>query len=142
MHHQWRLLLLASCGWAAACASSSGETSEIGAVSQALSCAGASPWAARPYVAGEKATHGGKLFECKPFPFTGWCGQREPEVGLGWQDAWTELGPCDGTTTTTSTTGTGGTGGSGGSAGTGGTTSTGGSGGSTGGTGGSGGVPG
>src|SRR5215212_7361038 len=98
MLHHGRLLCLVSCGWLAACASGAGETAELGSLSQALSCAGVSPWAARPYVAGERATHGSKVFECKPFPYTGWCGQREPEVGLGWQDAWIDLGACDGTT--------------------------------------------
>ncbi|MGE0321150.1 MAG: glycoside hydrolase family 19 protein [Polyangiaceae bacterium] len=71
----------------------------------------------------------GRYFQCKPFPFSGWCSVRgyEPGTGLYWQDAWDEVASCGGV---------GGSGGSGGSTGgTGG--STGGSGGSTAGTGGS-----
>jgi len=37
----------------------------------------------------------GKVYECKPFPYSGWCGQwnsgathYEPGVGSNWQDAW------------------------------------------------------
>jgi chitin-binding protein len=37
----------------------------------------------------------GEVFECKPFPFEGWCksysggaNQYEPGVGSNWQDAW------------------------------------------------------
>ena len=39
-----------------------------------------------------------KVYECKPFPFSGWCSQYsptsngyEPGVGSSWMDAWTEL---------------------------------------------------
>lgn len=39
----------------------------------------------------------GKVYECKPFPFEGWCSiyssaatQYEPGVGSNWQDAWIE----------------------------------------------------
>ncbi|MNP71379.1 GlcNAc-binding protein A precursor [compost metagenome] len=37
----------------------------------------------------------GEVFECKPFPYEGWCkiysesaSQYEPGVGSNWQDAW------------------------------------------------------
>lgn len=35
----------------------------------------------------------GDLFECKPWPYTGWCGSSsalhyEPGIGLNWKDAW------------------------------------------------------
>lgn len=49
------------------------------------------------YKAGDKVFHpeAGEVFECKPFPFTGWCNiyspnanQYEPGVGSNWQDAW------------------------------------------------------
>ena len=37
----------------------------------------------------------GKRYECKPFPFSGWCNQSElyyaPGSGLAWTDAWTSL---------------------------------------------------
>ena len=38
----------------------------------------------------------GKVYTCKPFPYSGWCSQwaatathYEPGVGSAWQDAWT-----------------------------------------------------
>ncbi|MEE8136074.1 MAG: hypothetical protein V3T52_02760, partial [Thermodesulfobacteriota bacterium] len=37
----------------------------------------------------------GKRYECKPFPFSGWCNQSElyyaPGSGLAWTDAWIGL---------------------------------------------------
>lgn len=37
----------------------------------------------------------GKRYECKPFPFSGWCNQSElyyaPGTGLAWTDAWISL---------------------------------------------------
>lgn len=45
------------------------------------------------YQGGEIVSHGGKLYQCKPFPYAGWCGQApaayEPGKGWAWQDAWT-----------------------------------------------------
>ncbi len=48
--------------------------------------------AGTPYKAGDIVSHGGKLYECKPFPYSGWCGQAafayEPGKGFAWGDAW------------------------------------------------------
>jgi hypothetical protein len=44
-------------------------------------------------------TNVGRAFECKPFPYSGWCGLGGPyEPGVGWAsgDAWIDLGACDG----------------------------------------------
>jgi chitinase len=44
------------------------------------------------YKGGEVVTNLGKLYRCKPFPYSGWCGQAawayEPGRGLYWADAW------------------------------------------------------
>lgn len=44
---------------------------------------------------GDIVINHGKLFQCKPFPYGGWCNTApayyEPGAGLAWQDAWTAL---------------------------------------------------
>lgn len=44
------------------------------------------------YIAGDKVSHVGGIYECKPFPYTAWCAGAawayEPGVGASWQDAW------------------------------------------------------
>jgi len=45
--------------------------------------------------AGDTVINDGKLFQCKPFPFSAWCNSApayyEPGAGIAWQDAWTAL---------------------------------------------------
>lgn len=53
-------------------------------------------WSANSkYSAGDIVNNHGKLFQCKPFPYSGWCNNApayyEPGVGLAWADAWTAL---------------------------------------------------
>ncbi|EMX9177669.1 PKD domain-containing protein [Citrobacter sedlakii] len=53
-------------------------------------------WSANStYNAGDIVNNHGKLFQCKPFPYSGWCNNAptyyEPGVGLAWSDAWTAL---------------------------------------------------
>ncbi|WP_370630699.1 glycosyl hydrolase family 18 protein [Photobacterium sp. WH24] len=47
------------------------------------------------YQAGDQVSNGGVNFECKPYPYSGWCSGAawayEPGVGVYWQDAWTQL---------------------------------------------------
>ncbi|MGL5344839.1 MAG: immunoglobulin-like domain-containing protein [Plesiomonas sp.] len=47
----------------------------------------------KTYQGGDKVTNnGGNVYECKPFPYSGWCGGSSshyaPGVGSNWQDAW------------------------------------------------------
>jgi chitin-binding protein len=58
------------------------------------------PEGVKQYKAGTKVLQpkNDKVYECKPFPFSGWCSQYaptangfEPGVGSNWADAWTEL---------------------------------------------------
>jgi GH18 family chitinase len=49
------------------------------------------------YNAGAVVENGGTKYECKPWPFSGWCGAGPayaPGVGFAWQDAWTLVGAC------------------------------------------------
>lgn len=53
-------------------------------------------WSANSkYNAGDIVNNHGKLFQCKPFPYSGWCNSApsyyEPGAGLAWADAWTAL---------------------------------------------------
>lgn len=98
-------------------------TDDWASTEQALACA--PQYTVKAYAGGDRVTNHGVVYECKPYPYSGWCGiagAYEPGVGFAWTDAWVKIGPC-------------GTSATGGAAGTGGTTSTGGtaSGGSTGG---------
>ncbi|WP_444996936.1 glycosyl hydrolase family 18 protein [Aliikangiella sp. IMCC44359] len=49
------------------------------------------------YVGGTQIQNGGVLYQCKPFPYEGWCNQGsayEPGAGWAWQDAWVEVKSC------------------------------------------------
>ncbi|EOV3139189.1 glycoside hydrolase family 19 protein [Enterobacter hormaechei] len=53
-------------------------------------------WSANSkYNAGDIVNNHGKLFQCKPFPYSGWCNNAptyyEPGAGLAWAEAWTAL---------------------------------------------------
>lgn len=53
-------------------------------------------WSANSkYKAGDIVNNHGKLFQCKPFPYSGWCNNApayyEPGAGLAWADAWSAL---------------------------------------------------
>jgi hypothetical protein len=46
------------------------------------------------YQAGDKVENAGGIYECKPWPYTGWCsigGTYEPGVGWAWDQAWTKV---------------------------------------------------
>ncbi|WP_271782501.1 Ig-like domain-containing protein [Aquimarina algiphila] len=50
------------------------------------------------YVAGSKVQNDGNIYECKPWPFTGWCNggasAYAPGSGTNWEDAWVLVGEC------------------------------------------------
>ncbi|MEX9254822.1 glycoside hydrolase family 19 protein [Pseudenterobacter timonensis] len=53
-------------------------------------------WSANSkYKAGDIVNNHGKLFQCKPFPYSGWCNNApayyEPGAGLAWAEAWSAL---------------------------------------------------
>jgi predicted carbohydrate-binding protein with CBM5 and CBM33 domain len=47
------------------------------------------------YKAGERVSNAGQDFECKPWPYTNWCGHSAqyyaPGTGLNWSEAWTAV---------------------------------------------------
>ena len=47
------------------------------------------------YQAGDRVSHGGANYECKPWPYSGWCGGASshyaPGTGSAWSDAWIKL---------------------------------------------------
>lgn len=47
------------------------------------------------YKAGDRVSNGGSAYECKPFPYSGWCKGAAwayaPGTGTAWADAWTKL---------------------------------------------------
>jgi hypothetical protein len=53
-------------------------------------------WQVTTYSGGTRVQNNDKIYECKPYPFSGWCGQvgYEPGATLYWQDAWILIGPC------------------------------------------------
>ena len=50
------------------------------------------------YVAGSKVQSGGVIYQCKPYPYTGWCNGAAwaygPGTGTAWTDAWIQMGTC------------------------------------------------
>ena len=48
------------------------------------------------YQAGDKVKNAGGVYQCKPFPYSGWCGQAPaayaPGEGYAWADAWDKIG--------------------------------------------------
>lgn len=42
------------------------------------------------YKGGDQVSSANAIYECKPFPFEGWCGLKpyEPGIGFAWSDAW------------------------------------------------------
>ena len=101
MRRQLRLCLLVSmvCG-SVGCSSGAEPGNDTDQTVQLLSCSGLPKWALGTYSAGAQVQDGGNAYKCKPWPYSGWCGQAgyEPGVGAAWQDAWVLLGPCDAVT--------------------------------------------
>ncbi len=50
------------------------------------------------YSGGDQVENNGVRYECKPFPYEGWCNGQAwayaPGEGMYWTDAWIEVGPC------------------------------------------------
>lgn len=74
----------------------SGPTAGTGGTGSGT-CDGVAAWSVKAYSAGDRVKNGGKLYECKPYPFTGWCANAAYEPGLAdgtWTNAWTLVGGC------------------------------------------------
>ena len=52
------------------------------------------------YSAGSKVKNNGRQYECKPYPYSGWCNGAAwaygPGAGSYWSDAWLDKGSCTG----------------------------------------------
>lgn len=59
-------------------------------------CDGVSAWTAKTYKGGDRVQAAGKLYECRPYPYEGWCGLSayQPVQGTYWAEAWTLVGGC------------------------------------------------
>src|SRR6266542_2984885 len=113
-------LVLLMCGLAGCGTRDFGSgASALGRAAGALiDCTNLPQWTVKTYVGGDRVQNHAVAYECKPFPFSGWCGQigYEPGVAAAWADAWIRVDDCGGTST-----GAGGSTGSGGNTGSGGT---------------------
>jgi peptidoglycan/xylan/chitin deacetylase (PgdA/CDA1 family) len=50
------------------------------------------------YQGGDRVSNAGGIYECRPWPYSGWCGiggAYEPGVGWAWEMAWTAASSCD-----------------------------------------------
>jgi chitinase len=58
------------------------------------------------YADGSKVKNAGSSYQCKPYPYTGWCNGAAwayaPGTGAYWSDAWTLVGSCTASATTPS----------------------------------------
>jgi Bacterial Ig domain/Secretion system C-terminal sorting domain len=52
------------------------------------------------YHAGSTVKNKDKIYECRPWPYSGWCNSAAvayaPGTGVAWQDAWIDKGSCEG----------------------------------------------
>jgi endoglucanase len=81
-----------------------GATGTSAAITVAVSgssdnCAAVAPYVENGnYVAGSMVKNAGNRYECKPFPYSGWCNGAAwayaPGTGTYWQDAWILKGAC------------------------------------------------
>ena len=50
------------------------------------------------YVVGSTVQSGGVIYQCKPYPYSGWCNGAAwaygPGTGTAWTDAWIQMGTC------------------------------------------------
>ncbi|HEY1536843.1 MAG TPA: hypothetical protein VGF76_22630 [Polyangiaceae bacterium] len=87
-------------GGSSSAGASNAGSSSAGAASAGApgnSCANVATWKLNTYSAGDLVQSGGKLYKCKEYPYTGWCGTSDayqPTSGFAWMDAWDLVGPC------------------------------------------------
>lgn len=100
-----------------ACSATPGDDAERTA--EGAGCSAPAYVAGKTYAAGDVVTAGGKTYQCKPYPYSGWCGMGAayaPGSGFAWSDAWNEIGSCSGSGSSGSgSSGSSGSGSSGGS---------------------------
>jgi hypothetical protein len=71
---------------------------ETSAEEPVVACAAVPAYKVGAYTGGDRVQNRAQVYECKPYPFSGWCGiggPYEPGVGANWKDAWTLVGACE-----------------------------------------------
>ena len=72
---------------------------KVNAVVVSNPCSGIAPYVENGnYAAGSKAQNAGSQYQCKPYPYSGWCNGAAwayaPGTGAYWTDAWSLVGSC------------------------------------------------
>lgn len=118
-------VLAAFCAFVLLWGCSSESLDVVGGKSQAVvSCDGIAAYqSGTTYAPAARIRHNGSLYECKPWPASGWCQSSgyEPGIGAAWQDAWALIDSCAGEVPNSGGTNSGGASSGSGGAGTGGT---------------------
>ncbi len=94
MKHALPILILSL---VTACTAAHEDEDEVDREAQGATCAAPTYVAGTAYSAGARVVAGGKTYECKPWPYTGWCsigGAYAPGTGYAWRDAWSEVTSC------------------------------------------------
>ena len=79
---------------------SASVTVKVNTVVVTNTCSGIAAYAENSgYVPGSIVNNGGNKYQCKPYPYSGWCNGAawaySPGTGAYWTDAWTSLGTCN-----------------------------------------------
>ncbi|MDB5257365.1 MAG: carbohydrate-binding protein, partial [Chitinophagaceae bacterium] len=90
-----------------ATATSGVATVKVNTVVVSNPCSGIATYAENGgYVAGSKVQNAGSQYQCKPYPYSGWCNGAAwaygPGTGAYWTDAWTLVGSCSASARSTS----------------------------------------
>ncbi|MDB5272654.1 MAG: carbohydrate-binding protein, partial [Chitinophagaceae bacterium] len=78
---------------------STAATVKVNTVVSSNTCSGIAQYVENGgYAAGSKVQSGGSQYQCKPYPYSGWCNGAAwaygPGSGAYWTDAWTLVGTC------------------------------------------------
>src|SRR6266542_2262031 len=96
LRQTWNAPILVLLALVLACSGGGGSKESLGRAQQALTCTSYPQWTIKTYSGGDRVQNNGSAYECKPFPYSGWCAQAAYEPGATpyWADAWTKAGDC------------------------------------------------
>jgi hypothetical protein len=64
----------------------------VAPVQSSLDADSYSQWSrGQAYQALDRVLNNGEVYECRVWPYSGWCGQREPGVSYAWDQAWVKI---------------------------------------------------
>ena len=77
LRHRLSFLTMVLVVFVAACGSRGAPPDQeaVSSVTEALSCASYPVWKVTKYVGGARVRNLGNAYECKPWPYSDWCGQ-------------------------------------------------------------------